>query len=269
MNDEPEVELEIPRHTRQAELIPQEEVARTTALIVGCGAIGSWFARKLAHLGVPRMFLVDPDVVGPENVVLQGFLERQVGMPKVEAIAETVREVLPDCEVTAIRAAFPCPQANRMAKLAPGGRLVVAACLDDMTPRRLVYRSWRRANLPESLFLDGRMAGLACRVVAVDDPRDDHYESESWHPQSEAEPLRCTAKGTVGSASQPADFLLQFVQRWLRGIPVVRGPFPSEILYDTLTMSFRVLRPAPESDVAPGDEDALMGASPHTEVAAV
>jgi hypothetical protein len=82
----PEVRLH--RNIRQAEIVPQVELERVSAVVVGCGAIGSWLARFLAHLGVPHFVLVDPDTVTTENLGLQGYEARDLDMPKAGAMAE-------------------------------------------------------------------------------------------------------------------------------------------------------------------------------------
>jgi molybdopterin-synthase adenylyltransferase len=60
-------------------------------LIFGVGAVGSWVAYQLAQTGVGHLVLCDPDVVEPSNLNRQLFFNCDVGAPKVDALARTLR----------------------------------------------------------------------------------------------------------------------------------------------------------------------------------
>ena len=66
--------------------------------IIGCGSVGSTIAENLARCGVSDMVLYDFDRVESKNIVNQMFFERQVGMPKVEALAEILCDINADCK---------------------------------------------------------------------------------------------------------------------------------------------------------------------------
>ena len=68
--------------------------------IIGCGSVGSTLAENLVRCGVTNIVLYDFDKVEPKNIVNQMFLNRQIGMPKVDALKEILVEVNPDCEHT-------------------------------------------------------------------------------------------------------------------------------------------------------------------------
>jgi hypothetical protein len=213
----------IPRHTRQADLVPQHELDATTALVVGCGAIGSWVSRFLAHLGLPRVILADPDAVAPENCVLQGFRAADIGRPKVDALAAAMKEIFPAMEVLACRDRFPRGPDDLLPELFTAGRSVIFVGTDNMTSRRAMFDAWCRIGPESSLFLDGRMAGLTCRVLACDDPADPYYWTTLF-PDREAFPVRCTAKGTVFAAAHPAGRLVAQYVGWLNGRTVGDDP---------------------------------------------
>lgn len=60
--------------------------------VIGLGGVGSWVALDLALLGARKVILVDPDVVEENNLNRTPFAFFQVGMPKVEAVAQLITE---------------------------------------------------------------------------------------------------------------------------------------------------------------------------------
>lgn len=64
--------------------------------IIGCGAVGSTITELLARCGLTDFVLYDDDIVEPHNLVNQMFREKDVGKPKVEALAEILTEINPE-----------------------------------------------------------------------------------------------------------------------------------------------------------------------------
>lgn len=63
--------------------------------IAGVGGLGSAVATALARIGIGHLILADFDVVEPSNLNRQQYFVDQLGMAKVEALAETLRRVNP------------------------------------------------------------------------------------------------------------------------------------------------------------------------------
>lgn len=77
---------------------------RAHVLVVGMGGTGSHAALGLAAAGVGRLTLVDDDEVASDNLGRQTLYRRQdVGRPKVEAAADSLRERFPHLAVDAVR----------------------------------------------------------------------------------------------------------------------------------------------------------------------
>lgn len=75
----------------------QQRLEKASALVVGCGALGSHTAEILARAGVGRLVLVDRDVVEETNLHrVSLFIPEDVGRPKAEAAADHLRRVTPD-----------------------------------------------------------------------------------------------------------------------------------------------------------------------------
>lgn len=83
----------------------QRRLQRATALILGCGALGSVAADLLARAGVGHLVIVDRDFIDLTNLQRQVlFDERDVadGVPKAEAARRRIAAINSQVEVTAI-----------------------------------------------------------------------------------------------------------------------------------------------------------------------
>jgi molybdopterin/thiamine biosynthesis adenylyltransferase len=227
----------LPRNIRQAEIIPQEDLNRVAAVIIGCGAIGSWLARFLAHMGVPYFLLVDPDVVSTENLALQGYAVDDLGMPKVEAMQRTIFGLHATAEIDYVLGTF----RGEHLKMVPKSydHLVVFSCVDDIDVREFLYRAVRKRC---SLFIDGRMAALVWRVITVDYWPDYYYETTLFR-SSEANVLRCTAKGTVCTAAAPALQMATQLMLWLKGARIGDENLMRDVEGNLLATTFEIRQP--------------------------
>jgi len=196
------------RFDRQEDLVPQDRLCRLTASVIGVGAVGRQVALQLAAMGARRLQLVDFDSIELSNVTTQGYPASDVGRTKVDATAEAVRRIDPSIEVDLV-----CDRYRP--KLQVGA--AVFACVDSITARAAI---WRSAGPPCQFWANGRMLGEVIRVLAVaDGVGRDHYPTTLFR-QSEAQPGRCTAHGTIYAAGIAAGLMLHQFARWLRAQPV-------------------------------------------------
>jgi len=83
--------------------------------VVGVGGVGSWTVEALARSGVGALTLIDLDDVCVTNVNRQlPALDGNIGRPKVEALAERVRAINPECRVEAVAEFFSEASAERL-----------------------------------------------------------------------------------------------------------------------------------------------------------
>lgn len=75
-------------------------LAAAHVAIVGCGGLGSNAANMLLRSGVGELTLIDFDVVEESNLNRQLYFHDQVGQPKTEALAETLRRIKPAARLT-------------------------------------------------------------------------------------------------------------------------------------------------------------------------
>ena len=159
---------------------------------------------------MPRLQIVDFDVVDLTNVTTQGYLAADVGQPKVEATAAAIRQLDPAIAVETVQ--------DRYRPRMEIGQAVFC-CVDSIDARSAIWRSAGQGAA------SGPMAGCwakCIRVLAVaDHVGRDHYPTTLF-AQSEAQPGRCTARSTIYAASIAAGLMVHQFTRWLRGMPVDR-----------------------------------------------
>ena len=94
------------RHVRTKKLIGEEGLERlrsSSVLIVGVGGVGSYAAEAIARAGVGRITIMDGDSVQPSNLNRQLVaLTSTLGRNKAEVMAERIRDIDPETEVTAL-----------------------------------------------------------------------------------------------------------------------------------------------------------------------
>jgi tRNA A37 threonylcarbamoyladenosine dehydratase len=114
--------------------------------VVGIGGVGAWAAEALARSGIGALTLVDLDEVCVTNINRQlHALTETVGRAKVEAMAERIRAINPECRIFAQQKFFNAQTADEL--LAPKYDFVLDA-IDDMTNKLLLLVRCRENNLP-------------------------------------------------------------------------------------------------------------------------
>lgn len=77
--------------------------AQAHVCVVGIGGVGTWAAEALARSGIGRITLIDMDDVCITNVNRQiHALDGNIGAAKVEAMAQRIKLINPDCQVDCI-----------------------------------------------------------------------------------------------------------------------------------------------------------------------
>jgi len=124
----------------------QERLRRGHACVVGIGGVGSWAVEALARSGIGKLTLVDLDDVCISNVNRQiHAVTGSFGKPKVEAMAERVRLINPDCDVRCEQIFFTAKTAEQL--LAPRFDAVLDA-IDSREMKALLIALCRAKNIP-------------------------------------------------------------------------------------------------------------------------
>jgi len=88
-----------------------ERLKNAHVMLLGLGGVGSYAAEALARGGIGKMTIVDNDEVAASNLNRQlPALSSTVGMLKTEVVAQRLRDLAPDLELTAVNA-FYLPEA--------------------------------------------------------------------------------------------------------------------------------------------------------------
>jgi tRNA A37 threonylcarbamoyladenosine dehydratase len=115
-------------------------------LICGIGGVGSYAAEALGRAGVGRITLVDFDDICLTNVNRQiHALSSTLGRPKVEVMAERLRDINPAAAIVPIRAFFSRDTADEL--LAPAPDYVVDA-IDHFTAKAALITCCRDRSIP-------------------------------------------------------------------------------------------------------------------------
>lgn len=98
------------RYSRTINLIGEEATGRlrsASVAVIGCGGVGSYAAEALARAGIGRITLMDGDAVAASNLNRQLVaLTSTLGRNKAEVMAERIKDINPDAEVTAVGAFY-------------------------------------------------------------------------------------------------------------------------------------------------------------------
>lgn len=120
-----------------------EKLKKSTVMVVGCGAVGSFAIETLARSGVGHLVVVDFDTVEESNINRQLFaLTSTVGRPKVDVAAARVRDINPDIMVDALNLRW---DENTDVKIIPD---FVIDAIDSVESKVVLYKWADAHNVP-------------------------------------------------------------------------------------------------------------------------
>lgn len=116
------------------------------ACIVGIGGVGSWAAEAMARNGVGEITLIDLDMVAESNTNRQIHALGEVyGKAKVDAMAERIQSINPDCIVHCIED-FVTP--DNVEQMLGQGYSIVIDAIDQVKAKAAMIAFCRRHKLP-------------------------------------------------------------------------------------------------------------------------
>lgn len=194
------------RYIRQRDIIPVETLRNADATIVGVGAVGRQVALQMAAMGIGHITLVDFDMVSVENLASQGFMEDDIGRPKVTAVADLCRRINSEISVT--------PVCDRFKRSMATSKLFMC-CVDSITTRSFI---WNNLVSKVEFFCDTRMSAEVARVIVVDSDKTCARYSSTLFDASESYVGTCTAKSTIYCSNILAGMAVASVRKHLTGI---------------------------------------------------
>jgi len=160
------------QYERTSRIIGEEGVDRLhdcSVLVFGTGGVGSYVCEGLARAGIGRLTIVDKDVVDETNINRQIIaLHSTIGQPKAKLMADRIRDIDPDCRVTAREMFF-----------LPGGQPddldfasydYVVDAVDTVSAKIYIIERARQAGVPviSSMGTGNKLDGGAFKITTIE-----------------------------------------------------------------------------------------------------
>lgn len=120
-----------------------EKLKKSTVMVVGCGAVGSFAIEALARTGIGNLIIIDFDSVEESNINRQLFAtESTTGISKVGVAATRIRDINPDINVTALNMFF---DENSNLEVIPD---YIIDAIDTVESKIALYKWAHKKNIP-------------------------------------------------------------------------------------------------------------------------
>ena len=148
-------ELETLILARQPEAITSRLKAACVG-IAGAGGLGSVVAENLARSGVGKLVIADFDVVEPSNLNRQRYTLAQLGLPKVQALADNISGFNPFITVVPVHERITFENSGTLFK----GCGVVAECLDSAAEKASIVSGIMKHMPQAKIVAASGLAGI-------------------------------------------------------------------------------------------------------------
>ena len=147
-------------------------LAASHVAIIGCGGLGSNAANMLVRSGVGELTLVDFDEVDEGNLNRQLYFRDQIGRPKTEALAETLRRIDPD---VVLHIFTTCVTEDDLIEIVGDAQVVIEA-VDVAATKALVANTVMRERPGTPVVCASGIAGfLSANEIITERVEDDFY----------------------------------------------------------------------------------------------
>ncbi len=124
-----------------------EQLRKAHVLVVGLGGVGAYAAEMIARAGVGRMTLADADTVNITNINRQLVaLHSTVGRPKAEILAERLRDINPQINLTIVNRYIKDDETYTLLDAAPYDYVVDA--IDTLSPKLALIKGALDRRIP-------------------------------------------------------------------------------------------------------------------------
>jgi molybdopterin/thiamine biosynthesis adenylyltransferase len=154
------------RYSRQI-LLPeigsegQKRLGKARAVVIGCGALGTYTLSFLVRAGVGQVVVIDRDIIDISNLQRQTlFTESDVGRPKAKVAEERLRGVNSDIEIWGVVADVNHTNVQKFVR----GASVVLDATDNMDTRFLVNDACVKNRIP---WVYAGAVGVTGMVMAI------------------------------------------------------------------------------------------------------
>lgn len=123
-----------------------EALARGQVVVAGIGGVGTWCVEALARSGIGALTLIDLDHIAESNINRQAHaLESTLGQAKVQAMAQRVHDINPQCRIQLIDDFV---EPGNVEQIFPPGRGVLVDCTDQVSAKVAMVLAARTHNWP-------------------------------------------------------------------------------------------------------------------------
>lgn len=120
---------------------------QANVLVVGLGGVGAYAAEMIARAGVGRVTIADADVVSESNINRQLIaLHSTIGKEKSELMAERLRDINPDIELTVVNRFIKDDETDTLLDSAEFDYIVDA--IDTLSPKLALIKGALDRNIP-------------------------------------------------------------------------------------------------------------------------
>ncbi len=117
-----------------------EKLQRSTVMVVGCGAVGSFAIEALARTGIGHLIIIDFDNVEESNINRQLFaLDSTLSQPKVSVAKQRIHDINPEITVDALNMFF-----DDKSELSVRPDFIIDAI--DTVPSKISLYNWATRN---------------------------------------------------------------------------------------------------------------------------
>mgnify|MGYP000494296483 CR=1 FL=1 len=135
-----------------------ERLAASRVAVFGIGGVGSFAAEALARCGIGALDLFDSDTVSRTNLNRQLIaLHSTIGQPKVEVMAQRIRDIDPNIQVTPHAVFYTAENAGQL-PLEPYDYIVDA--IDTVSSKLLLVERWTERKAQEDHMTQPHMVPL-------------------------------------------------------------------------------------------------------------
>lgn len=197
------------RFMRNRNVVDQDKINEHAVTIIGVGAIGSQLAEYLGKMGVRKFTLIDPDTVDEVNLSTQGFTTKDLLRPKVQVVADKLRQINPEVEITEIVERWE-PDKDQIPE-----NTVIFSTVDSIDTREMIAdEEFSRRRAP--CLLDGRMGAesLQCYLASWSQIESVQKYRETFFSKEEAFPAPCGSQATIYCAGIAASILCSMYKQW-------------------------------------------------------
>ena len=121
------------------------DLSGKSAVIVGCGGLGTNAAVHLAGMGIGRLLLIDGDTVEMRNLNRQFYYTpADIGRAKCDVLIERLSAYVPDCAAIGLRRDVRTPDDLEPALAAD----VLVSAVDNIAARRILNEFCIQQNIP-------------------------------------------------------------------------------------------------------------------------